>query len=70
MLAGIAMRRTLRSKEGKLLQASSEVRPVPACLQGRGQTSLVAILPGLSHQVTEGHRVQSWQIHTPHARGH
>ena len=34
MLAGFQMRRTPGSKEGKLLQASSEVSLVPASLQG------------------------------------
>ena len=47
LAAGIRMRRTLGSKEGKPLQASSEVRLVPACLLDKGHKSKLVRL----HQV-------------------
>lgn len=65
MLAvGSGTRRTMGSKEGKLLQASSEVSPVPACLPDQGLKSKVVRL----HQVVEtrmqrlpDHRIQGWR---------
>ena len=62
LTAGIGMR-TLGSKEGKLLQASSEVRLVPACLLDQGHQSKVVRFYQVFNQDQRlpDYRIQGWR---------